>query len=266
MTTETLSRNAELAGQFKIITLDEANSTNQQLREEARTGAKHGTVLWARKQTEGRGRNGRSWESPAGGLYASLLLRPGKNPAQIAQLSFVAAVSAHKALASILCDGVASGEVRAADADIRLKWPNDILLNGRKLGGILLESSIEGGKVDWVILGLGVNIERYPEGCEFPATSLAAAGVTGISAKIVLSRFLYSFAEDYAVWSREGFTPFRQLWLHQASFLGELIQARTESGTQEGIFEDLDEEGALVLRTRQGEIHRITCGDVFGIR
>ena len=236
---------------YTLIALDAVGSTNDEARARARLGAADGTIVWARSQTAGRGRRGRAWASPAGNLYVSLLLRPSGPPATVAQLGFVAAL----ALADTL-------QQAAPLAATTLKWPNDVLLGGRKLAGILLES--EGARrdgVDALILGLGVNLAAHPADAEFPATDLRAEGAT-LAAEAALESFVAAFDRWRQRWVSEGFAPARAAWRARAHGLGQPIRVRLADATLEGIFADLDAEGFLLLDTRDGR-RRVSAGDVF---
>jgi BirA family biotin operon repressor/biotin-[acetyl-CoA-carboxylase] ligase len=221
----------------------ELESTNDHARRLA--GAGEGGPVWitATRQTAGRGRRGRAWEMPEGNLAATLLLRPVKdNPAQ---LSFAAALA------------VADMVVEAAPGHaVTVKWPNDVLLDGRKLSGILLEAGN-----GWLAVGIGVNLAAAPEGTAFPATSLAAAGaqrtpdqaLTGIAAR---------FAHWYDVWMADGFEPLRAAWLARAEGLGGPIHARLPHEERHGLFVGLGPDGALLL-DEQGHTRAITAGEVY---
>lgn len=227
-------------------------STNDTAKELARTGAPAGTLVWADAQTAGRGRRGRVWASPPGNLYMSLVLRPEGPPVQAAQLGFVAALALGDAIAALAGPGLRP----------RCKWPNDLLLNGKKLAGILLESEMAGERLDFVVIGVGVNIVSAPPGTEYPATSLAAEGV----GCIVPASLLAAFAEHFGRWDERrrgaGFAALRAAWLERAVGLGEPVRVRLEKLTLNGRFLDLDEDGALVLEMADGR-RRIAAGEVF---
>ena len=249
-----------LLNDYHLLSYEELDSTNEEARRLAEGGASHGAVIWAKKQTSGRGRMGRKWESVEGNLYCSLLLSPGCDLATAGQLAFVTAIAALETIAPILPDG----------GDLRCKWPNDILLEGNKLGGILLESfetaDIRPGNnkmVRWVVAGIGINIESHPEKTDFPATHLKEAGVEIISAKIVLSRFIHHFIKTYDLWSNKGFAPIRKAWIENAWKIGETIEVRLPDQTISGIFESIDTSGRLVVVDKKGKKHAITAGDVF---
>ena len=238
---------------FRLYHYETLGSTNDEAKALARAGAPEGTLVWADEQTAGRGRRGRVWLSPPGNLYLSLVLRPYGAPPRAAQLSFVAAVGLGDALAAL--GGPA--------LRLRYKWPNDLLANDRKLAGILLESeNAANDRVDFVVVGIGVNIVFAPDDVEFPATSLTAECIVGITAPALLG----AFARHFEVWARrwraDGFAPVRAAWLAQASGLGDRVRVRLERSTLCGRFLDLDEDGALVLEGREGR-RRIAAGVVF---
>jgi BirA family transcriptional regulator, biotin operon repressor / biotin---[acetyl-CoA-carboxylase] ligase len=230
-------------------------STNDAAKTLARAGAPDRTLVWADEQTAGRGRRGRFWLSPPGNLYLSLVLRPECPAAHAAQLGFVAALGLGDALTPLVGHALHP----------RYKWPNDLLADGKKLAGILLESEMgTSDHVDFVVVGIGVNIVAAPGNVEFPATSLIAQGVTGVTSEAVLEGFVRHFAGWAGRWRDEGFAPVRAAWLRAASGLGERISVRLEHSTLFGRFHDLDEDGALVLDLAEGR-RRIAAGDVFPV-
>ncbi len=234
---------------FRLHHYATIGSTNDEAKALARGGAADGTLVWADEQTAGRGRRGRIWRSPPGNLYLSLVLRPDAAPSRAAQLGFVAALGLGDALASAL--------------RLRYKWPNDLLADGKKLAGILLESETSASdRVDFVVVGIGVNIVSAPEDVEYPATSLMANGVAGVTPPVLLEAFARHFAGWAQRWREEGFAPVRAAWLAAASGLGENVSVRLERSTLFGRFHDLDDDGALVLDAAEGR-RRIAAGDVF---
>ncbi|MGE5268646.1 MAG: biotin--[acetyl-CoA-carboxylase] ligase [Thiohalocapsa sp.] len=234
-------------------------SSNDEAKALARGGACDGTIVWADLQTAGRGRRGRLWASPPGNLYLSLVLRPEAPAAHIAQLGFVAALALVDALAGL------AGPAQSA-VQLRCKWPNDVLAHGRKLAGILLEAETAGGeRVDFVLLGLGVNIATAPADAAYPATSLAAEGIAGIMPATLLAAFIDHFERWRQRWQSQGFAPVRTAWLALAANLGEPIEVRLEGKTLCGTFVDLDADGTLLLSAPAG-IRRIAAGDIFPMR
>jgi BirA family biotin operon repressor/biotin-[acetyl-CoA-carboxylase] ligase len=238
---------------FLLHRYETLGSTNDEARRLARARAPEGTLVWSLAQSAGKGRRGRVWMSPPGNLYLSLVQRPAGPPARAAQLGFVAAIALGDALDRL------AGPVPG----LRYKWPNDLLIDGRKIAGILLESETTAtGTADFVIIGIGVNLISAPRDVEFPATSLAEAGCDGVTPPQLLEAFAHCFAGWAGHWREEGFAPVRAAWLRRASGLGEGIRVRLERHTFGGRFLDLDHDGALLLDGAEGR-RRIAAGEVF---
>jgi len=240
---------------YTIVHESSVGSTNDEARRLAGEGAAHGLVVQADEQLSGRGRRGREWESPQGNLYLSLLLRPSRSTAEAAGLSLVAAV----ALGDIVAESLAD------PGRVSHKWPNDILVDGAKIAGLLLESS--GGNVsapvDWVIVGCGINIASHPTGTPYPATCLNLVAARTEGPETVSSAFLDRFAYWYECWVRGGIGPIRSAWLERAAGLGDQITVRLPGREIEGTFEDMDMTGALILSLPDGGREIVTAGDVF---
>jgi BirA family biotin operon repressor/biotin-[acetyl-CoA-carboxylase] ligase len=231
----------------------EIDSTNEEARRIAAAGEKGPVWLRADHQTAGRGRRGRHWESPPGNLAATLLIAPGKPASECAQLSFVTAISAADTASNF-----------APGADIKVKWPNDVLANGKKLSGILLESTSGGdGALAYLAIGIGMNLAHFPPDTEFPATSLAAVGVSVPSPSAALVQLAAHFAKWYDTWMTNGFSPIQDAWLARAAGLGTRIRARLTHEETSGVFEGIDGTGALILREGQGRVRVIAAGEVF---
>ncbi|MCV2869801.1 biotin--[acetyl-CoA-carboxylase] ligase [Defluviimonas sp. WL0002] len=236
--------------------LDEVDSTNS---EAARLAPSLSQPTWimARRQTSARGRRGRVWVSPEGNFAATLVMRPAGDPAQSALRSFVAALALADALALVMGPG----------AVLSLKWPNDVLLNGGKVAGILLESTGAGAGVTHLAIGIGVNLVAAPpiEAVEPGALPpVSVLGETGL--RIAPEEFLTYLAAAFARWESQfstfGFAPIRNAWLSRAARLGQPVTARTMTETIEGTFDTLGEDGALILATPQGR-RAIPAADVF---
>jgi BirA family biotin operon repressor/biotin-[acetyl-CoA-carboxylase] ligase len=239
---------------WRHLAHDVVGSTNDIAKDLARGGAAHGTVVTARRQEAGRGRRGRVWSSQDGNLFVSIVLRPGGSPARAAQLSFVAAVALAEALCTLVPGPVA----------VRCKWPNDVLLDGAKVSGILLESeTTAGGSVDWLVLGIGVNVLHHPGDALHPATSLRAAGAAVQGPEEVLEPFAAALDRWERRWAVQGFAPVRAAWLSVAHGRGEPLTARLATETLQGRFMDIEEDGALLIETAEGTLRRIAAGDVF---
>lgn len=240
---------------FRVEAFASVGSTNDEAKALARSGAAEGTIVWAKRQEAGRGRRGRAWTSPEGNLYTSTVLRPGRSPAEAAQISFVAALAIAETAAAVLPE----------TADIRCKWPNDVLVNGRKLSGILLESEAgPDGGLAWLVLGVGINLRHSPEGTEFPATSLVAEGAPAMQPAGLLEIYAEQLALWYARWLEHGFAPVRSAWMARAKGIGEPVVVRLSDRTLTGTFADLDSDGVLLLDRDDGTgRQRIAAGDVF---
>jgi len=229
-----------LPDQFRLVEMDEADSTNEEAKRLACSGAADGTLVWARRQTAGRGRRGRAWTSEPGNLFASFVLRPGCAPLQAAQLTFVAALAVRDMLSIFM----------KSNDSIACKWPNDVLVGGRKISGILLESSTAGsGIVDWLVLGIGVNLRHHPDiGGRHPATSLSAEGGGEVNASSALEQLALAFSQRRGEWLQGGFEAVRNDWLKHAYGLGQTAHIKLESASHSGLFIGIDESGALRLQ------------------
>ncbi len=248
-----MSVTASLPSPYQLVPFETIDSTNEEAKRLAESDAPEGTVVWAREQSAGRGRRGRNWVSGRGNLYCSILLRPDCHAFKAMQLSFVAALAMAEAVASVLPKG----------AFVNCKWPNDVLVEGRKVSGILLESqNIPLGGMDWLVIGAGLNIESFPDDVEFPATSLVREGGKGVTVERMLETFCLRFWAGFVMWKNLGFEPTRKAWLRRAAWIGKEINVRLENETLTGEFKALDKDGALIL-LHNGCERRITAGDVF---
>ncbi|MET4808026.1 biotin--[acetyl-CoA-carboxylase] ligase [Limibacillus sp. MBR-115] len=245
----------KLAPAFRLVALEKIGSTNEEARRLAEEGAEEGTLVWALEQTAGRGRQGRNWQSPPGNLYFSIILRPDRPLREASQLGFAAS----------LAMGDAIGSVAPPLIEITYKWPNDILANGRKLAGMLMEGKGDAeGYLEWMVLGMGVNISSFPKDTEFPATGLRFEGAdSSLTEVVLLERFTRHFMSWVNRWLDDGFAPLRKTWLLHAHGLGQDIRVRLPNEVTTGLFEDLDEEGRLIVRMADNSTRRISVGDVF---
>ena len=235
-----------LPGAFRRVAHDEVGSTNAEALRLAEAGAPEFTLVTTRRQTAGRGRRGKSWVSPEGNLYASIVLRPDRPPAVLSQLSFVVALAVGELLDRLGIKG-----------QIAFKWPNDVLVEGAKISGILLE-----GGQGHLVAGIGVNLAHHPADTPYPTTSVAAqCGRADVEeATAVLGD---AFLGWYRRWLVEGFAPVRETWLARAAGLGREIRVTLHEGKVDtGVFSALDESGALVL-THASTSRKITAGEIF---
>ncbi len=212
------------------------------------------TWIMARHQTAARGRRGRAWQAPAGNLNATLIFRPDATPAEAARRSFLAANALFAALS-----------IYVPSEKLALKWPNDVLLSGGKVAGILLESSGQGHFIDWLSIGVGVNLRHAPEGvtdAAFPPVSLTQMGGWEVEPADFLTTLADAYATQEAKLKQLGFARIRQDWLGHAARLGEIITARTMREEISGIFDTIDDDGNLVLITGTGP-RSISAADVY---
>ncbi len=206
----------------------------------------------ADRQTAGYGRRGAAWFQEAGDLAASLIFTPAKTDKHVGQLSFAAALAVADAI-----------NAAGTNADVKLKWPNDILIGGAKTSGILLELMTRPGASSAVVLGVGVNIVSKPTEADYPVTRLldvldgAAPPPKALLASIDAALFKWM-----EVWNKHGFEPIRDAWLQQAQNVGGPITVRLPQGTLSGIFDGLDHDGSLILSTPDG-VKRVTAGAVY---
>ena len=243
-----------LPAPFRVIGYDVLGSTNDTAKAFAREGAGHGLAIWAREQTRGRGRQGRDWRSPPGNLYLSVVLQPDVALERLGEVSFVVAVAVAEAIAGAIAD----------PGLVRLKWPNDILIAGGKVAGILMETeSAPSGGVAWLVMGLGVNVESAPVGLPYRAVALAEYG-SSLDCAAMVAAVLTRLDVLWRLWLDDGFAPIRARWRALGHRPGDRLSVRQGDGSIEGAFVDLDGDGALVIETATGPI-RIMAGDVFPV-
>jgi BirA family biotin operon repressor/biotin-[acetyl-CoA-carboxylase] ligase len=241
------------AASYRLIVRDSIGSTNDEAMRLARDGDPGQLWLVAREQLQGRGRRGRSWSSPPGNLYASLLLIDVGPPEHLPELGFVAGVALFAALRNIL------GE----DPRLGIKWPNDILFDGAKLSGILLESSLLPGGRTACVAGFGVNCRSHPATLPYAATDLTTIGTMLDWPEDVFSRLSDAMTEMLQVWAIGlGFAEIRAQWLKSALGLGEPIRIVLGTTHMSGVFESIDSRGRLILR-EGANTRGIEAGDVF---
>ncbi|MBC7235473.1 MAG: biotin--[acetyl-CoA-carboxylase] ligase [Chloroflexi bacterium] len=230
----------------------EIDSTNTRAVELARAGAPEGTLVLAEVQTAGRGRLGRPWHAPAGSsLLMSLILRPALAPGQAQRVTMVCSLAAVEAIET-------TTRLRAA-----IKWPNDLLIHDKKVGGVLTELGAGSGRLDYVVVGMGINVNldvsTLPE-LMAPATSLSAE-LGQSTSRLSLLLALLERIEYHYEWLRRGRSP-HEAWRQRLATLGRRVQVTTPGEVWEGVAEDVDADGALLLRTDAGELRRILAGDL----
>lgn len=243
----------QLPDGFTLLTYDHIDSTNEEAKRLAVDHAPHGTIIFAKSQKQGHGRRGRTWVSEPGNLFCSIILKPDCPLGEASQLSFVMAVSVANAL-----DQISVGAIKS-----QCKWPNDVLIDGKKVSGILLETiQHQNQQLDGIIAGVGINVMHHPSEKEFRATSLIAEGVNEVTAESVLESLSDHFARWYAIWRTEGFQTIRYAWLDKAFGVGDTVKVQLASSTYSGVFESLDPNGAMILN-EDGNRRHIAAGDVY---
>jgi BirA family biotin operon repressor/biotin-[acetyl-CoA-carboxylase] ligase len=236
----------------KLCVFDALDSTNITAKELAQAGAQEGTVVIAKTQTHGRGRFNRLWQSPEGGVYLSIILRPIVPPEKTSLLPFVAALAVTETIESY-------------GMHATIKWPNDVRVNRKKIAGILLESEVKGGTVNYVIIGIGINLNvdlsLLSSDIQSRSTSLASELHKNLDIFEFLKRFFLQFTSVYDLFKEHQYDGIVNQWKLRTDTLGRTIRIRTASETLQGTSLDVDQSGFLLLKTSTGEIKRITSGD-----
>jgi BirA family biotin operon repressor/biotin-[acetyl-CoA-carboxylase] ligase len=242
-------------GKKNIIYLKETDSTNTRAKELAAQGAPEGTLVIAEKQTKGRGRRGRSWFSPTGdGIYFSLILRPAISPGETPRITLMTAVVLAETLISLM------------KLKLRIKWPNDILVNGKKLAGILTEISTEMDAVNYIVVGLGMNVntrfENFSSEIKENATSILIETGKQFPRIKLIQNYLKLYEKHYDMFKKNNFEPIMNRWRELADIIGKQIRVDIIGKTHTGKVIDVDDDGVLILKDDQGKLQRIFSGDV----
>jgi BirA family transcriptional regulator, biotin operon repressor / biotin---[acetyl-CoA-carboxylase] ligase len=246
---------SELPRGFRLLELGAVTSTNDVARRLADEGEPAGLFVVADRQTAGRGREGRAWRSPPGNLYASLLLRPSRPLAEAANLSLVAGLALAEAV----------GTLSGGSVEPRVKWPNDVQVDGAKLAGILLEGASDGrGGCLWLVVGIGVNVVSAPDGAAaaYPTTHLVACGLADATPRSLLLALAGTLRSHLDRWEAHGFAAAREAWLERAAAVGAAVELRLGDRLVQGRMADVDEGGALRLRLESGAVERFAAGEV----
>jgi len=244
----------------EIISYKQLDSTNDSAYELAEKGMREGTVIIAEEQAKGKGRHGRAWASPAkGGIYMSCILRPGMPPNEIPRITLIAAVSVAKAVRDV------------TGLPATIKWPNDILVHGKKVCGILTEMKAEQDMVDFIILGMGINVNtslrHLPKGGSSLREELRNEGSDPHISRIELvKRVLEELERDYFLLQSAGSRPIIEEWKHLSDMLGGRVRVSLQSRSFEGLAHDIDPDGALVIRLDSGILQKVSSGDVIMLR
>jgi BirA family biotin operon repressor/biotin-[acetyl-CoA-carboxylase] ligase len=242
----------------EVYAFGRVGSTNDVATSLAKAGAPDGCLVIAEEQTRGRGRLGRRWHSPpSAGLWFSLILKPDLSAEAATTLSLAAAL------------GVATAFDDRYGIPARIKWPNDVLVHGRKICGILTEAEFLGSALNFVVVGIGINVlgrERdFPEELRAIATSVEMEAGDGIARGEVLSSVLEAIESKYLRLKTEGFSGLKSELLGRSSLIGRVIRVHTGEGLVEGTAVDIDDRGALMVRHDDGSLRRILAGDVVGV-
>ncbi len=254
---------------FRVFGFDEIGSTSTEAARAAEAGDAGDVWFAALRQTAGRGRRGRTWETPSGNLAASLLLVPGCDAATAATLGFVAGIALNRALKAALPAGTVRQGIDGADGAghrLALKWPNDVLADGAKLAGILLEAHKRPDGSLAVVIGFGVNVAYAPEGLPYPATSLAALGLA-TKAESVFAALADEWVAAYELWNGgRNVGAVLAEWRTAAAGIGAEVAVKRDADVVRGIFETIDESGRLIVRANDNSRIAISAGDVhFGV-
>jgi len=239
----------------KVLYFDSLSSTMDMATQIAFKGAREGTVVLAETQTKGRGRLGRTWYSPKyKGLYFSLVLRPKISPDQAPVITLLAGVS--------ICEAIKE----ACGLDVQMKWPNDILVHNKKLGGILTEIKAEVDQANFIVIGVGLNINNDKKNLITGSTSLKEEKKEQLSRLNILQEVLYKLETNYLVFEKKGPKPIIDKWRQYAITLGRRVKVYSHKVHLEGEAFDIDSDGGLLIRNDSGIIHKVLSGDILHCR
>jgi BirA family biotin operon repressor/biotin-[acetyl-CoA-carboxylase] ligase len=242
-------------GKRDILHYVSTDSTNSRAKELVVAGAAEGVLVIAEEQTQGRGRFDRHWFSPKGeNIYASLILRPSLPPETASGMVILTAVAAAEAL------------IATTGLTATVKWPNDILIGGKKIGGLLLEMDVEMDAIDYMVIGLGINVnsaaERFPKEIREKTTSVLMETGKPFSRIILLCRFLEVLEHWYNVFRESGFEPIITRWKALTNMMGKQVSIQTINGSYKGVIADMDHNGFLIIQDDQGSEQRLFSGDI----
>jgi BirA family biotin operon repressor/biotin-[acetyl-CoA-carboxylase] ligase len=255
--TFTLGQRATSAG-YRLEAFDEVGSTNLEAMARGRDGDRGAVWFVTTMQTAGRGRRQRAWIAPRGNLASSVLEVLRITPSAAATLGFAAGLATEAALRRVSVEAA----LRAGQIKYDLKWPNDVLVEGKKLVGISLDAEAVDDRLA-IVAGIGTNIVGAPQGTPTPAISLAELGVQ-IGAEELFMALSDTWVEFRGIWDNgRGFGEIRKLWLERAANLGQPVAVTSAGATIEGTFDTIDEQGCLIVRTSAGQLLPVTAGDVF---
>jgi BirA family biotin operon repressor/biotin-[acetyl-CoA-carboxylase] ligase len=235
----------------KVVHMNSTGSTNTVARQLAEEGVEEGTVVIAEVLTRAKGRMGRTFITKHGGVWMSIILKPAIDPTHASSITLLAAVSVTKAL-------------RGAGLEAVIKWPNDVLVNGKKICGILTEMNAETDVVNFIILGIGVNVNNDIP-LETATTMKSELGHEVDRARFAQS-LLETLEEDYRTFQEEGFTPILWSWRRYSDTLGRMVEVTYQDGIVRGLAQDVGEDGSLLVKTQDGSIRKIVSGDCRHLR
>lgn len=242
-------------GKRGIVRYVRTDSTNSRAKELAIAGAAEGVLVIAEEQTQGRGRFDRHWFSPKGeNIYTSLILRPFLPPEAVSQMVILTAVAAAEAL------------IATTSLPVTVKWPNDILIGGRKIGGLLMEMDMKMDVIDYMVVGLGINVnstaERFPKEIREKTTSVLMETGKLFSRISLLCKYLEVLEHGYNVFRESGFEPIITRWKTLTKMMGKQISIQTINGSYKGVIVDMDHNGFLIIQNDQGSEQRLFSGDI----
>ena len=244
----------------EILSYKKVDSTNTIAYALAEKGLKEGSVILAEEQEKGKGRHGRTWLSPSkSGIYLSVILRPQITPNEISKITLLAAVAAARAIRE------------TADLQAMIKWPNDILVNHKKVCGILTEMKAEQDRVDFIVIGIGINVntqmKQLPKGASSLREELPDSRTDEQVSRVALTRKLIEkLEEDYFLLKKDGFQPIMDEWKRLSDMIGSRVKVVLQNRTFEGLVHDIDPDGALVVRRDAGTLEKVSSGDIAMVR
>ena len=240
----------------KILYFDEVNSTNEKANELA-ANVEEGTVIIAEKQKKGIGRFGREWISPKGGVYVSVILKPKISPIDASKMTLIAGIAVAKV-------------IRKLGLDAKLKWPNDVLIHGKKVGGILTSISTKEGKIDYIIVGIGINanvdISMFPKELQKSVTSLKGELKTEVSTEKIIEDILYEIEINYETFKEGNFTYLLNEWKRLSNTIGKRVKIKMRTEVIEGEAVGVNRDGALILKLEDGSLKNIIAGECLHLR
>jgi BirA family transcriptional regulator, biotin operon repressor / biotin---[acetyl-CoA-carboxylase] ligase len=247
---------------YSIIFFDVLDSTDLEAKRMIKRGVRGNHVIVSAVQTRGKGRNGNFWHSPDGNLYFSIVFDHKNNLSNLSQLSLVTSLSCHEAMQYFLNDK----ELSLFPKLFKIKWPNDLLLNDKKFCGILLQTlpcmDVHEDKIiNYLIIGVGMNLTNSPKNINYLTTSLKEEGIEH-KYNDVFNKIMERFNENYKLWQAEGFSDIRSRWIQNTYNVGKKVFFDMKGKKNSGLFKDIDEDGQMVIELESGVLHKVTSCDV----